>query len=65
MMYYLYKDIHHKISIYPSEMTYYELEKDGYELHGQFGRLDYAKHWKDYKNGEISEQAHKRFLGLL
>ena len=34
------------------------------EFQGQFGRRDYAEHWRDYYNGDISEDKHRKFLGL-
>lgn len=69
MMYFLYNDIslakESQVMIYASgEKTYSDLKREGFDLCGQFGRIDYANHWCDYKNGKISEKEHKSFLGL-
>ena len=29
---------------------------------GIFGRRDYAEHWKNYYNGDISEADHEKFI---
>jgi len=29
---------------------------------GTFGRLDYAEHWKNYHNGNITKAQHEKFL---
>ncbi len=65
-MYFLYNNTTKgKVEIIESEnKTYGELVKEGYVLQGQFGRLDYAEHWTDYKNGKITEDEHKKFLNL-
>ena len=69
MMYFLYKSktstsgSHFKICA-SNTKTWYELEKADFDLCGQFGRLDYARHWANYKNGKISQKEHMRFLGL-
>jgi len=44
--------------------TYRQLEKDGFDIKGQFGREDYAKHWIDWYNGDMTYEEHKSFLGL-
>jgi hypothetical protein len=69
MMYFLYNDNtltkETQVRVYASsKKTYYDMQKDGFDLCGQFGRSDYANHWADYKNGKISEKEHKLFLGL-
>jgi len=40
-----------------------EMKDFGFDVIGCYGRLDYAEHWRDYKNGTISEADHKMFLG--
>ena len=63
MLYYLYSDKEtDTIKILASNKTYFEVEKENYILCGCYGRMDYAKHWASYENGEITEQEHKLFL---
>ena len=44
--------------------TYRKLEKDGFNIKGQFGREDYAKHWVDWYNGDMTYKEHRKFLDL-
>ena len=53
-MYFLYNDkTSNKVKVFASsKYSYYDLERKGVDLCGQFGRKDYATHWADYKNGK-------------
>ena len=63
-MYYLVKE-DNKIRIKISKhLGHRGLEDIGYEIVGRFGRKDYAEHWRDYKNGLLTESEHRKFLGL-
>jgi len=63
-MYYLIKtDDGVKVSS-KTEATHREMETLGFEVVGNYGRLDYATHWAEYKNGLVSEYSHKQWLGL-
>jgi len=48
----------------PTEASHREMKDLGFEVVGNFGRLDYATHWAEYKNGLISEWTHRQWLGL-
>tara|TARA_R110002020_G_scaffold137850_3_gene307517 strand:+ start:193 stop:390 length:198 start_codon:yes stop_codon:yes gene_type:complete len=65
-MYFLYNDkTSNKVKVFASsKYSYYDLQKRGVDLCGQFGREDYATHWADYKNGKITEKEHRWFLRL-
>ena len=67
-MYYIIEEENKKHKVIEVEKandgTYNELQKKGLEVRGQFGRIDYANHWKDYYNGDITEKEHKQFLNL-
>lgn len=39
--------------VFESKKTYNELVQQGAWIEGQFGRIDYAQAWVDFKNGKI------------
>jgi hypothetical protein len=39
-----------------TDATYHDLKKEGFDVHGQFGRSDYAEIWKDFYNGVITRK---------
>lgn len=62
-MYYLFRDLDGSVDIYKSDKSFYEIQTlfKGRVII-QFGRKDYAIHWAEYYNGEISEEEHKTWL---
>lgn len=51
-----------KYKVFKLDITHKEVKKIVFELKNAFGRLDYANHWKDFYNGSISRQEHRRWL---
>jgi len=39
-----------------TDATYHNLKQQGFNVRGQFGRLDFAEIWKDFYNGKISRE---------
>jgi len=54
--------VDNKFQVRSTIANHREMKEFGFNVVGCFGRLDYAEHWMDYKNGIISESDHKMFL---
>ncbi len=64
-MFYIHKENGvHKVMEIEKADDHNNLRKQGYDIKGQFGRIEYAQHWADYYNGKITKQEHRKFLGL-
>ena len=53
---------HYEYIVMKSYCTHKELSDQGFDIHGCYGREDYAAHWRDYKNGDLTEKEHEEFL---